>query len=80
MLFWNIADINNKDKEFWEYVNDFDFISLSETWLEQEGWIKLKNKLPDSHIWECKYAKKIKKKGKAKEGFIIGIRKGWGEK
>lgn len=31
LLFWNVAGIINKDKGFWEYIKDFDFISLCET-------------------------------------------------
>lgn len=37
LLFWNVAGIINKDKGFWEYIKEFDFISLCETWLEEDG-------------------------------------------
>lgn len=30
-VFWNVAGIGNKDKEFWRYIKRFEFISLSET-------------------------------------------------
>ncbi|KYM98796.1 hypothetical protein ALC62_10485 [Cyphomyrmex costatus] len=78
MLFWNCAGIENKDSEFWKYVNSFDYISLCETWIEERGWNRLKNNLPGSHVWDCSFAKKEGKRGRAKGGFLIGIRKEWG--
>jgi len=49
IMFWNIASISNKDKDFWKYVRNFDFISLCETWLEENEWKKVKGRLPSSH-------------------------------
>lgn len=40
LIFWNIAGLGNKDKEFWKYVKGFDFVSLSETWVDEKGWGK----------------------------------------
>ncbi|KYN15976.1 hypothetical protein ALC57_11773 [Trachymyrmex cornetzi] len=52
MIFWNTAGIINKDKEFWKFIGKFEFISLSETWLEEDGWKKIEGRLPSSHDWE----------------------------
>jgi len=30
ILFWNVAGIGNKDRDWWKYIIGFDFISLSE--------------------------------------------------
>lgn len=30
ITFWNVAGLFNKDKEFWEFIMDSDFVSLSE--------------------------------------------------
>lgn len=79
MLFWNIAGVVNKDEEFWRYIGKFDFISMCETWMEEEGWRRLKGLLPKSHDWSCSFAERDKKRGRAKGGFIIGKIKGWGE-
>jgi len=38
ILFWNVAGIGNKDREWWRYIIGFDFISLSETWVDEKGW------------------------------------------
>ena len=41
IMFWNIAGINNKDKEnFWNCIDKFDFVSLCKTWLEENEWKK----------------------------------------
>lgn len=67
--------IGNKVKDFWKFIGEYDFISLNETWLEKERWDRLKNKLPKTHIWACSEAKRVKTRGKAKGGMIIGKRK-----
>lgn len=77
MIFWNVAGIANKDKEFWEYIRKFDFVSLSETWIEEQGWRKWENKLAEEFVWRSNYAKKEERRGRAKGGIIIGIRKEW---
>ncbi|KYN28175.1 hypothetical protein ALC57_02421, partial [Trachymyrmex cornetzi] len=64
-----------KDKDFWKYISKFDFVSLCETWLEENEWNKLKDRLPSSHKWECVYARREKKRGRAIGGFIIGVKK-----
>lgn len=74
-MFWNVAGIGNKDKEFWRYIRTYDFISLSETWMEK-GWEKIRGRLSDTHKWACSYAIKEDKKGRARRGFIIG-KKNW---
>lgn len=72
LLFWN-AKIWNKDKEFWDYIKGFDFISVCETWVEEKSWKNLKGRLPTTHNWICSFARKEKKRGRTKGGFIIGI-------
>lgn len=34
--------------------------------------------MPDYHVWQCNFANRIKKKGRGMGGFIIGMKKGWG--
>lgn len=46
----------------------------------ENEWKRIKNRMPVSHEWECIFAKKEKRKGRAKGGFILGKRKEWGEK
>lgn len=69
LLFWNVAGIGNKDKEFWRHIRTYDFISLSETWMEKKGWEKIKGRLSDTHKWACSYAIKKSKKGRARGGL-----------
>lgn len=72
--FWNVAGINNKDEEFWEYIKSFDVIGMTETWIEENRWEKTKKKLPGEYKWKATFATKEKKKGRAKGGIITGIR------
>jgi len=78
LIFWNVAGVIKKDEEFWRYVKGFDFISLTETWMEGKGWDKLKDWLPSTHEWKMVEARKEKVKGRAKGGMLLGKRKGWG--
>lgn len=79
LMFWNIVEVYNKDTKFWKFIREHDYISLNETWLEEEGWKLIKNRLLKSHEWDCSFATKEKRKGKAKRRFIVGKRKGWGK-
>lgn len=45
----------------------------------RKGWEAIKEKLPKTHEWGCRFAERIKRKGRASGGIIIGKRKGWGE-
>ena len=46
MCFWNVAGLISKDKEVWKYLKTFDVIGLTETWIEEDNWEKLKYRLP----------------------------------
>lgn len=44
-----MARIGNKDKEFWRYIKRFEFISLSETWVDEKSWEIWRERLPKLH-------------------------------
>jgi len=79
IIFWNVAGIKKKmgDRDFWDYITKYDFISMIETWIDSKGWEIQRDRLPNTHNWKCSYATKIKKKGRARGGIIIGIKKNW---
>jgi len=54
-------------------VKSFYFISLCETWVEEE----LKGKLPRTHIWECHFVRKKGRQDRTNDGFIVGKRSDW---
>lgn len=70
ICFWNIAGVINKDKEVWEYFSGFEMVGLTETWVEEEGWNKIKDKLPKNLEWKCRPAKRENKKGRAKKEIL----------
>lgn len=75
IMFWNVAGISRKDRDFWDYVKKFDIVNFTETWIEEKGWKKIEHLLPTDYNWETQYAKKDKKKGRGSGGMITGIRK-----
>jgi len=76
LVFWNVAGIKNKDRDFWDYLEKFAVIGLCETWIEEKEWGSLKLRLSKRFVWKCQYVVRVKKKGRAKGGIITGIRKG----
>ena len=76
MIAWNVAGLCNKDSKFWKEINKHDIIGLTETWMErtskkvEECWSK-------DHKWTMIKAEREAKKGRAKGGILIGIRKEW---
>jgi hypothetical protein len=76
IVFWNVAGIKNKEIEFWKYLGEFDVVELVETWVEEKGWERLEKRMPREFEWKCQYAEKESKKGRAKGGIIMGVKKG----
>lgn len=66
-----MAGLEKQDLDFWDYVKEFDFVSLCETLLEENRWNNIKGLLPGTHDWVCNFAKKEKKRGREPgEGFL----------
>lgn len=74
MVFWNTAGIRGKGNDFWDYLKEFDFIGLTETWIEENQWIKIQNDLPQGYKWTSEFAKRAHKKGRAMGGILTGVR------
>nr|XP_034194798.1 uncharacterized protein LOC117611018 [Osmia lignaria] len=74
--FWNCAGIANKDVEFWETIKEWDVVILIETWLEEKGWDRIRDRMPKGYRWEAQLAKRKNKKGRAMGGMIMGVKKG----
>ena len=58
-------------------MKEFDYVGLCETWLDEKGWNRIKEKLPKSRIWKSTQARKDKVKGRAKGEILIGKIKEW---
>jgi hypothetical protein len=76
IVFWNVAGIKNKEDEFWKYLGEFDVVGLVETWVEEKGWERLERRMPREFEWKCQYADRESKKRRAKDGIIMGVKKG----
>lgn len=46
MAFWNVASVGNKDKEFWEETERWDVVIMMETWMDERGWERIRERLP----------------------------------
>ncbi|XP_024887566.1 trichohyalin-like [Temnothorax curvispinosus] len=65
VAFWNVAGLSNKDKDFWEGIKEWDVIVMMETWTDEKGWEKVKEKLPREYRWRVQIAARRNKKGRA---------------
>ncbi|XP_046737548.1 golgin subfamily A member 6-like protein 22 [Diprion similis] len=68
--------IREKDEDFWEYLEEFDIIGLTETWLEEKEWTSWEKRLPKTWKWRCQGADRQEKKGRARGGIITGVKYG----
>lgn len=46
--FWNVAGLNNKDAQFWNYIKEFDIIGMVETWIDEKCWNRLKERMSEN--------------------------------
>ncbi|EFN65264.1 hypothetical protein EAG_12349 [Camponotus floridanus] len=59
-----------------EEMQEWDVVGLVETWVGKEEWKKWKGRVPGEFAWEIQGAKKEGKRGRAKGGIWMGIRRG----
>ena len=78
-IVWNVAGLNNKDEEFWEEVKKHESIGLTETWVEKVS-PKIEKKWGEGHEWTVVKARREARKGRAKGGIVVGVKKGWNAK
>jgi len=71
-VFWNVAGITNKDKEFWKGIKEWDVIIMMETWLDKKGWEKIKKRMPKEFSWRVQLATRRNRKGRANGGMLLG--------
>lgn len=45
ILFWNVAGLKKKDREFWNYIERFDVVGLCETTIEEKDWKGIEGKM-----------------------------------
>lgn len=50
-------------------------IGLTETWMNEEMWEKIRTKVSSNFVWNCVPARKEHKKGRAKGGIITTMRR-----
>lgn len=74
VAFWNVAGLDEKDKDFWNNQKKWDVIVMQETWLEEKGWEMIKWKLPKGDRWRAQHATRKSKKGRAMGGMALGVR------
>lgn len=75
ICFWNIVGIINKCDETWEYLDNFDIIGLTETWIEEEEWKKIKDKMSNKFNWNLHTGKKGKQEKRGERRIITATRK-----
>lgn len=57
-----------------DYLEEFEVITLVETFVEEKNYAKLENALPHQFNWTWMSAIRCKKKGRASGGILMGVR------
>ena len=47
---------------------------MLETWIEEKGWSRVRNRLPKGYKWRAQWASRKNRKGRAMGGMMIGVR------
>lgn len=55
-------------------MEEWDIIVLSETWMDEKAWKRIRGRLPEGYRWGVQNAKRKNRKGRAIGGMIMGIR------
>ena len=50
-----------------------------ETWIDEKEWSNMKKWMPKEFNWKCEFSTREKRKGRAMEGIITGVRKNLNE-
>lgn len=75
VAFWNVAGVKNKDSDFWRRLRGWEVVVMTETWIEEKDWERLKEKLPKEFVWKSQMAKRRNRKGRAVGGILLGVKK-----
>lgn len=67
-----MAELGNKDKDFWEAIRKLKVIVLMETWLEKKGWKLWKKKLPRGYR-KIQFAERRNRKRRAIGKMAMGL-------
>lgn len=54
----NVAGLMNKEREFWNFVEQFDFVGLTETWIEEKQWNRIERFLSGNYTWKYQVARR----------------------
>lgn len=41
-MFWNVAGLKKKDRDFWRGLEAWDVIVMVETWVDEKGWERVR--------------------------------------
>lgn len=75
-MFWNVQGLRKKSDEIRKYLEKYNVIALSETWVEEKQMERIERNLPSNYNWKWITAVREKVKGRPAGGLVIGTRKG----
>ena len=72
--FWNVAGLKSKDEDVWKELQSWDVVGLTEMWVEEKDWEKVRGRLPKGYRWSRQNAKRNKEKGRGIGGMVTGAK------
>ncbi|KAG7196803.1 hypothetical protein KM043_016916 [Ampulex compressa] len=61
------------NKEVWKYIEKYDIVELTETWMDEKAWNRMRGRLASTYEWSSVQAVKEKRKGRAKGGLVAAV-------
>ena len=74
VIYWNVQGLKSTVEESRQYLNSFDIVLLSETWIEEKNFAKSQKQLPSGFKWIWTTATRDKHRGRPAGGLLVGIR------
>lgn len=68
-----MARLEDKCEETWEYLESFDILGLTETWMDEGAWNRIKSKIKRRFIWNYIPAVRKNKKGRTKGEILTAV-------
>lgn len=74
-VFWNVAEMGRRDKDFWEGLRGWEMIVLVETWVDEKGWERIRGMRPRGYMGDATGEERGEERKTKGGGMLLGIRK-----
>lgn len=74
-MFWNVAELTEKDEEFGKKMKKWNIIGLTKTLIKEKRWEVVKRRMSKKYKWTYQPTKAKNRKGRAMGRIITEVKK-----